>query len=183
MTKEKVQKLYADLNNWVEAGIGDDIVTLKDQRKEYQPYVDKAREQGKQDCDIPQAVLWMLREEYNILSKAETQPVILVEKQRLIKDEKGRILKGSPKVAGRAKGVPNRVNLSMAASLARIDFSIAQEAVMIFRKSSDNELKMRILEFLSQYCYPKLKDIDFEPDPQIEDQKKAVFEDLVNEQD
>lgn len=36
-----VQKMYDDLDYWIHIGIGDDIITLPDQRKEYQHLVRK----------------------------------------------------------------------------------------------------------------------------------------------
>lgn len=38
-----VKKLHDDLDYWIMIKIGDDIVTLKSQRQEYQPLVEKYR--------------------------------------------------------------------------------------------------------------------------------------------
>lgn len=61
MNRNEVLKMYEELNEWVEIGIGDDILN-EEMRPEYQPFVQEQREKGVSDEEIPQQVLWGLRE-------------------------------------------------------------------------------------------------------------------------
>lgn len=57
-----VKKLHDDLDYWIMIGIGDDIVEIPNQRKEYRLLVQKYR--GVVDADlIPKVVLRDLKEE------------------------------------------------------------------------------------------------------------------------
>lgn len=57
--RTEIQQLYAQLNTWIDAGIGDDILSI---RPEYKQFVEEQREKGVAEEDIPQQVLWALRE-------------------------------------------------------------------------------------------------------------------------
>ena len=55
------KKLHDDLDLWISIGIGDDIVTFKDHRPEYQRYVNKYKHLESEE--IPKAVLLDLEDE------------------------------------------------------------------------------------------------------------------------
>lgn len=51
-----VQKLYDDLDQWITIGIGDDIVTLRHHRKEYEMLVDEAKLRVEDDGKLSQLI-------------------------------------------------------------------------------------------------------------------------------
>lgn len=187
MNKDKIQKMYSDLGKWVEAGIGDDIITLAGQRQEYQPYVVRARSEGKKDEEIPQAVLWMLREEYNTLSKVEmTQPVTL-SKGKPEKDKNNRFVKGNVG-GGRPKGALNKstlekqIQMNVLDTLKSMDFSPLKKLISLYESTKDTSLKYDILQKLLEYCYPKLKEVEqTNPESNDDDLSDGEIIDVLSE--
>lgn len=60
-SKQEINKLIAELDYWIFIGIGDDIVTLKDQRPEYNHLVDLAKKRNIKTKQIPKFVLKYLK--------------------------------------------------------------------------------------------------------------------------
>lgn len=61
MKLSELKELHSNLEDWIKMGIGDDIIILKDQRQEYQPYVNTVHQMGYDTEEIPAAVLNLLK--------------------------------------------------------------------------------------------------------------------------
>ena len=59
----KTRNLQENLDYWIMINIADDIVTLKDQRKEYAHLVELAKERSVKHNNIPRWVNWYLKQE------------------------------------------------------------------------------------------------------------------------
>jgi len=84
---------------------------------------------------------------------------------------------------GRKAGVPNRRSAEFREILAKIKFNIPQEAAKLYPTLSI-VMKFKMLEFLAQYCYPKLfakviEDVSEIPQP-MADSTEVLLNQLEN---
>lgn len=87
---------------------------------------------------------------------------------------------GSPKKAGRKKGVPNKASRTIREALEALNFDIPGEFVRLYR-NPDMPLnaRLRLLETLLQYSHPRLKEQEVPTTPQ--EPAKNPASDLSND--
>ena len=80
---------------------------------------------------------------------------------------------GSPKTGGRVKGTPNKRSLAFSTVLEDADFSIPDKAMELYKTTSDDNLRFKLLEFMASYSNPKIKDKDMpsEDEPTAQDEQ------------
>jgi hypothetical protein len=67
--------------------------------------------------------------------------------------------KGSPKTGGRKKGTPNRNSLRLREDLNALDFHLTQKFIDLYNDpATTTDQKLAILQNLSKYCFPVLKE-------------------------
>lgn len=158
MSYTELKKLYDDLDTWIQIGIGDDIVRLQERRLEYKSYVDEAKQSLIPTEEIPQWVLTQIKRELStkVADKIVIpKPVVEATKRPVGKPP------GGIKYGGRAKGTPNKRSLAFGLVLEETGFSIPEKAIELFNSTQDDNLKFKLLEFMSSYSRPKIKDQEF----------------------
>lgn len=108
----------------------------------------------------------------DILGVFETLDLWMIEKPR--KREK---------VGGRKKGTPNKNTYAMKDYLEWKGFSVPEKLMELYQTTGDDILRYKILELMTEYCYPKPKvDIpDFEPEEIDVENMLEQFEHVSNE--
>lgn len=73
--------------------------------------------------------------------------------------------KGAPKSGGRQKGARNRNSLNVLTALDKANIPLVE--LFLLDVAALPEAHQRVTEYkwLFQFCYPKLKDIEFNPPP------------------
>jgi hypothetical protein len=85
----------------------------------------------------------------------------VVNDGKTIKRNKGGLFaKGTPKTGGRAKGTPNKSTLKFREVLEAKGFSVPEELMNLFLNSNDDGIRLRCLELMAQYSYPKFREVD-----------------------
>ncbi|QDK43201.1 hypothetical protein DOM21_17410 [Bacteriovorax stolpii] len=86
--------------------------------------------------------------------------------------------KGASKTGGRKKGTPNRRSLEFRNLLLGEGIDIVKEFATLYKKQTDDEIKLKMLLSSLDFSFPKLKSIDDSSDEHEDENSEEVGIDL-----